>query len=258
MSADGPEKLVFVGGAPRSGTTVTHALICTSEKVCEYHPEISFLRAGPMAFRNGRMAWKQHTHAFFENSEDFRRLMRDVCTRMIGPVWKATGSSPILAMKDPLLTPYFRDLHEIFEREAWFVVVIRHPFDVVRSREEVHRKSNPSRSFGIVEASAAARDYVATYQSILEQGFSGRLFMFRYEDLNTPRILSGLQTFLGVDDLDRSRMWGREVSDPNDPWGSPKYNGPIDLEPRLSVLAPDLAEHTRAICAPIMERFGYR
>src|SRR5262249_47468058 len=76
MTAGGPQKLVFVGGAPRSGTTVTHALICTSARVSEYHPEISFFRGLTQAYRNGRGAWKQHTSAFFSDPEAFRAHMR--------------------------------------------------------------------------------------------------------------------------------------------------------------------------------------
>ena len=36
-----------------------------------------------------------------------------------------------------------------------------------------------------------------------------------------------------------------------------KYDQPIDLDPRLSPLAPELRETVRGICSPIMERFGY-
>lgn len=42
--ASAPLKVIFVGGAPRSGTTVTHALICTAPEVSHYHPEVSFIR----------------------------------------------------------------------------------------------------------------------------------------------------------------------------------------------------------------------
>ena len=61
----GPSKIVFVGGAPRSGTSVTHALICTSRSVSPYHREISFFRGIPLAYRNGRAAWREHTRHFF-------------------------------------------------------------------------------------------------------------------------------------------------------------------------------------------------
>lgn len=35
--------IFFVCGAPRSGTMVTHALICLSERMCDYHAEISYV-----------------------------------------------------------------------------------------------------------------------------------------------------------------------------------------------------------------------
>jgi hypothetical protein len=255
--AIGAEKLVFVGGAPRSGTTVAHAILCTSTKVSRYHPEISFFRGVPMAFRNGRASWKQHTHAFFEDPEAFRLLMRETADVSMNHLWRRFGEPPILCMKDPLLTPLFRDVHMLYPQEAWFVVVVRHPVDVVRSRQEVHEKSNTGRPFVASDAVAAAREYLAYYQSILASGFGGRLFMFRYEDLNMPRTREGLAQFLAVDDLFARPMWGEETVPDDDPWSSPKYNQAIDLEPRLSPLAAELADPVRQICAPIMARFGY-
>jgi hypothetical protein len=254
---EGPQRIVFVGGAPRSGTTVTHALLCTSTQVCDYHPEISFFRGIPQSYRNGRVAWTQHTQAFFSDPEAFRLTMRQTADVPIGHLWRALGETPILCMKDPLLTPFFHDLRSLYPDKAWFVVVVRHSDDVIRSRQEVHEKSGLSRPFGPEDAAAVAREYLTTYQAILAQGFSGRLFMFRYEDLNTERIREGLASFLDVDDLDPSLMWGPTEAPKDDPWGSPKYNKPIDLDPRLGPLAPDLAAIGRTICAPILQRFGY-
>jgi hypothetical protein len=257
MAADGPHKIVFVGGAPRSGTTVTHALLCTSSQVSDYHPEISFFRGIPQSYRNGRAAWTQHTSAFFKDPEAFRLVIRDTADVSIRHLWRALGQAPILCMKDPLLTPLFPDLHALYPAEAWFVVVVRHPFEVVRSRQEVHEKSGQERPFGPADAASVAREYLSFYRAILNQNFGGRLFMFRYEDLLLPNIQSGLAQFIGVDDLDASRMWG-DAPDPGaDPWGSPKYNKAIDLAPRLDALSPELAQTVATICAPIMQRFNY-
>lgn len=253
---EGLQKIVFVGGAPRSGTTVTHALISTSTRVSDYCPEISFFRGIPQSFRAGRAAWNQHTKAFFPDHEAFRLLMRRTADVSIAHLWQSTGKAEILCLKDPLLTPFFRELHVLYPTEANFVVVIRHPYDVVRSREEVHARST-DRPFGAAEAAAVAREYVNFYQQILAAGFSGHLFMFRYEDLNTDRIRQGLSQFVGVDDLNSRPMWGAVAFPDDDPWGSPKYSQMVDLEPRLSPLRPALAEQVKAICSPLMTRFGY-
>jgi hypothetical protein len=184
--------------------------------------------------------------------------MRASADLSLDHLWRALGGAEILCMKDPLLTPFFADLRLLYPDEAWFVVVVRHPYDVVRSRQEVHARTGEARPFGPGDAAAVAREYVSFYQAILAQGFGGRLFMFKYEDLNSQQIQMGLAQFVGVDDLDPSRMWGEAPPDMSaDAWGSPKYNQAIDLAPRLDALSPELAQVTRTICAPIMERFGY-
>lgn len=256
--AAGPEKKVFVGGAPRSGTTVTHALICTSARVCDYHPEISFFRGVPSSYRNGKAAWKGHTSALFANLETFRGVMRRTADVSLDHLWRTLGEMPILCMKDPHLTPLFRDLHELYPAEAWFVTVCRHPFEVVRSRQEVHEKSGAQRPFGPQDAIAVANEYLSYYRAVLSTNFGGRHYAFRYEDLNEEAVRTGLAQFVGVDDFDASKMWGSAPDPGDDPWGSPKYNKPIDLEARLTPLAPALCDVVRPICEPIMTRFGYK
>ncbi|HEY3950467.1 sulfotransferase [Phenylobacterium sp.] len=253
----GPEKIVFVGGAPRSGTTVTHALLCTSPRVSPYNQEISFFRGIPQSYRLGQLSWKEHTSTFFADPEDFRRTMREAADVPLRRIWQALGQTPILCVKDPLLTPSFHDLRALYPAEASFVVVIRHPYEVVRSRQEVHERGGAKQPFDQGQAAMVAREYLSTYRTVLSQSFGGRLYMFRYEDLQTEQIQLGLAQFLGVDDLDPGQMWGDAPEADSDPWGSPKYNKPIDLSPRLTPLAPELAQTVKTICAPMMERFGY-
>jgi len=51
------QPMIFVGGAPRSGTTVTHALLCTSDRTNAFHPEISFVRPLFNAYSVGMQNW---------------------------------------------------------------------------------------------------------------------------------------------------------------------------------------------------------
>lgn len=261
---DYPKKLVFVGGAPRSGTTVTHALICTSRSVGSYHPEVSFLRPLVMAYRSGKIAWTEHTHAFFQDHEAFRRHMRKTLDVSIDHLWRLLDSPEVLAMKDPMMTPMFRDLHELFAGDFRFVTVCRHPYAVVRSRQAVHDRTGQGRPFGLQDVANVAQEYVNFYQSVLGTNFGGRHYMFRYEDLNEPRIRQGLMDFVGVDDFDTDLLWKtkddlRPTDDQmlNDAWGSPKYLQAIDLEPRFEPLDDEWAEATKQICQPIMTRMGY-
>ncbi|MDO8324458.1 MAG: sulfotransferase [Phenylobacterium sp.] len=257
MQASAPEKIVFVGGAPRSGTTVAHALICTSARFTRYHPEISFYRGIALAYRNGAVAWDQHTSAFFSDREAFRAHMREHSDLALRRIWDALDRRPILACKDPLLTRFFPDLAQLHPENAVFVVTVRNPIDIVRSRQEVHERAGSGRPFSAADAVGVAREMMEAYQAVLSTDFGGRLFALRYEDLADARIHAELGAFLGVSDLDPANMWGTAPDQGDDPWGSPKYYGKIDLSPRLSPLDALLAGHVRQTCAPLMRRFNY-
>ena len=254
----GAEKIVFVGGAPRSGTTVTHALICTAQGVSAYSPEISFFRGLVSAYRLGRAAWEGHTKAFFDTPEAFRLFMREVTDLALQRIWEALDRPEILALKDPMLTPFFPELRLLYPDRAWFVAVGRDPVDVVRSRQAVQEKQSPDRPFTEADATGLAREYVGMYRAVFGPDYGDRLLFLRYEHLNDAALQARLADFIGVSSLDPARLWGGQPDTaPDDPWGSPKYHRPIDLEPRLSPLDPDWAAKVRAICAPIMARAGY-
>lgn len=257
MDRDGPEKIVFVGGAPRSGTTVVHALICTSASVGDYNPEISFFRGFVTAYRLGRLSWDGHTHAFFDQPDDFRALVRQACDLAIDRFWRALGRPRILALKDPLLTPLFPELQALYP-QALFVAVARDPVAVARSRQAVKEKASPGQPFSEADALGVGREYAACYRAVLGHDYQGRLLLLRYEALDAPQTLADLARFIGVDDLDPARLWGGKPDpNPNDAWSSPKYHQAIDLEPRLSPLADTLAARVREAAAAVLPLLGY-
>jgi hypothetical protein len=257
MQPDGPEKIVFVGGAPRSGTTVVHALICTSHAVGDYNPEISFFRGFVTAYRLGRLSWDGHTNAFFDAPDDFRALVREACDLAIRRFWDVLGRPAILALKDPLLTPLFPELQQLYP-EALFVAVTRDPVAVARSRQAVKEKASPGQPFSEADALNVGREYAACYRAVLGHDYQGRMFLLRYESLNEPQVQADLARFIGVDDLDPARLWGGKPDpQPNDAWSSPKYHKAIDLEPRLSPLADNLAAKVREGAAAVLPRLGY-
>lgn len=252
------EKLIFVGGAPRSGTTVTHALLCSAPGVNRFHPEISFFRGLVEAYAAGRAAWTEHTRAFFPDPSDFHKLMRATADTWLGSVWEAVDRPRILCVKDPHLTPYFPALAELLP-EAQFVIVFRHPYDVVRSRQEVARKKGED--FGVAPAAAVAHEYRTYYTRILGYNFRGRLFALRYEDLQVAPMREALARFVDVPGFDDAGMWraapsGQGVDEAN-PWSSPKYFRPVDLGRRLEPLAPELRPVVKQVCEPIMTRMHY-
>lgn len=175
-------------------------------------------------------------------------------------IHRALHEPEILCVKDPLLTPYFPRLADLLGKRAQFITVIRNPYDVVRSRQEVAKKAG--NEFTVAGAQAICRQYVQMYQHISNPKLNDQLMHFRYEDLLTKKVLNDIKKFTGCNDISTDSIWGGEKDKApkdgsKDPWFSPKYHGAIDLSNRLSPLDEKFRAVVNKTCEPLMTRFNY-
>lgn len=251
--------IIFVGGAPRSGTTVTHALLCTSDKANAYCPEISFVRPIVNGYAIGMQNWRNHTNAFFKTPNDFRLHMRSQVLRSLNTVAASLGNPEVLVVKDPLVTPLFYWLNRLFGQQMKFVTVVRNPNDVVRSRQEVVEKMG--RTFTAAVAREAATEYMQSYAHLDVEELKDAVFAMRYDDLTNEDVIAQLRAFTGLQDVSPDKVWSEErtvnEAAAANPWFSPKYHRPINTENRLDPLAPEFKAAIADICKPLMTRFGW-
>ncbi|MFD1912943.1 sulfotransferase family protein [Halodurantibacterium flavum] len=251
--------ILFVGGAPRSGTTVLHALLCTSARTCRYHPEVSFIRPLVETYVHGLSTWDAHTHAFFEKKAHFHHHMRRMTSWAFDHVSTVLKNPQLLCVKDPCMTPFFGALREIMGQRIRTVTSVRHPYDVLRSRQTVIERHGQ----GMTEAMAdkLAREYVTMYRHLDDPRLEGCSLVLRYEDLEQPETLERLRVFTGLDDLSPDEIWAETRARSSDAdqsaWGSPKYHAALDLRPRHTPLDPRWRDIARPICGPLMAQFGY-
>jgi hypothetical protein len=253
--------VIFVGGAPRSGTTVAHAIICTSPRVNGYVAESSFLTYYFRALVAGLRQFDNHTRSFFAHKSHFERFARGMVRHALDRVAINVGSPEILALKDPLMTPIFPMLSPLYPAFK-FVITVRHPLDVYRSRRAVLQKEKPDAEIGVNEARMVAEEYVRSYA----YRKAPNMHFMRYEDMGTEEAVRELGAFLGLDDFDLSRMWERPggvrvepITDSANPWHSPLYGSGIQQSTRHKdvVLDPAEAETVLRITRTLMKRFGY-
>jgi hypothetical protein len=266
--------LVFVGGAPRSGTTLTHAIICSAPEgeVNRYCAEISFFGKLVEAIAFGMKVWGRHTKAFFDSQQDLNDHGGEILFSTLDKVRTRFGDPKLLALKDPLLTPNFPLLYKLLDGNVRFVTIVRHPYSVVRSRQEVARKGGSP--FSAREVTAISKQYVNSYKHLSSPIPRDKICLVRYEDLASEETNEKLKSFLGLSEFSESRMWGAAGARPigqekkealtkaNKPvsgtaWASPKYGTGIDLSDRLGELDDEYKVIVRKICGGQMRSFGY-
>src|SRR5882762_181655 len=93
-------QLIFIGGAPRTGTTVLHALICTAPRVNDYIAECSYFSAFMQPYTVGLDTFHQHTKAYFKSREEFQKFHASMLEVVLSEIWATTGKPDILALKD--------------------------------------------------------------------------------------------------------------------------------------------------------------
>ena len=221
--------LIFVGGAPRTGTTLLQGLICTSPRTNDYIAECSYLTAFMEPYRRALDAWEAHTHDYFDNVEDMCGFHADVLRQVLSRFRRFLGSGEALVLKDPCLTASFYILAYLLP-EARFAVMIRDPLDAVSSRLEVMEKSTSVKP-GPEDIEYACAEYNGAYAELIQhwRHLGDRLILVSYNALVAGEEFDRLAAF-GFDDLCPDQLtqstWVNSRVEGN-PWNTDLYGGQL-------------------------------
>ena len=199
---------MFIGGAWRSGTTVLHALVCTSPRSNDYIGECSHLMYLIEAYISANRYFDIHGRFYFRDRDEMRAIFAKMVNDELRRIWSYVGKPKILSLKSPALTKRFGLMGQMMPA-AKFVAIVRDPCDVVASRLQVLRKqgvSGPTASL----ARAECQDYVEQYEALRRANFGDRLCVVEYERLVAGDI-SALTKF-GLQDIDTNRLWKSNIT----------------------------------------------
>lgn len=220
--------LIFVGGAPRTGTTLLQGLICTSPRTNDYIAECSYLTAFMGPYRRALDAWEPHTHDYFDSVEDMCGFHADVIRKILSRFRTSLGGEG-LVLKDPCLTASFYTLAHLLP-EARFAVMIRDPLDAISSRLEVMVRSTGIKP-GLENIEYACAEYNGAYAELIQhwRHLGDRLILVSYNALVAGEEFDRLAAF-GFDDLRPEQLtqstWVNSKVEGN-PWNTDLYGGPL-------------------------------
>lgn len=199
---------LFVGGAWRSGTTVLHALICTSPRSNDYIGECSHLMYLIEAYISANRYFDIHGRFYFHDREEMKAVFARMIDDELRRIWNHLGRPEILSLKSPALTKRFPLMSEMIPA-AKYVVAVRDPCDVIASRLRVLRKEGETRSTGNL-VRAECHEYVEQYEALRRGRLGDRLCVIEYERL-VAGDASALTNF-GLRDIDIRRLWRSRIT----------------------------------------------
>lgn len=208
---------LFVAGAPRSGTTILHAIVCASEKTNGYITECSYFTAFMHPLLIGLNTFDVHTKHYFATKEALVQNHSDILNNELSKIWVTTGRPEILALKDPMLTPLIPHLAEPLP-QAKFVVSVRDPRATISSRIEVAKRESQDGQVTEDQIRRFCDEYVHMYGTVANHlpTLADRLLIVDYRDVVHGNAFDKL-TALGVGRIDTNRIWSKTIADPTRP-----------------------------------------
>ncbi|HEX8222190.1 MAG TPA: sulfotransferase [Allosphingosinicella sp.] len=181
------QRVMMIGGAMRSGTTVIHRALCSARNSNPFLSESWFLRDLLAMYRFRLSRFEAMGEDQFGSAAAYSRMLADDVADYLRTVSARHGDPEVLILKQPELIRSFVDLAGL-SPEMLFLAVVRDPRDVVASMKRVrdrHARDGVAGPLGGAGTIAALCDVYGSHYALLldsAQALGGRLRIVRYED----------------------------------------------------------------------------
>jgi hypothetical protein len=254
---------LFVAGAPRSGTTILHAIVCASDKTNGYITECSYFTAFMHPLLVGLDTFDVHTKHYFPTKEALFQNHSEILNNELAKIWRGTGKPEILALKDPMLTALIPHLAEPLP-QAKFVVSVRDPRATISSRIEVARREDPKTGVTDDQVRQFCAEYLHMYGTIANSlsQLEDRLLLVDYRDVVHGAAFDKLAAF-GLGQIDVDRVWSNTIANPvrpsSDAWATDlhgKKPSVASIDRFREHLDPRAEKLIMEICGPVARALG--
>ncbi|MDP6515658.1 MAG: sulfotransferase [Alphaproteobacteria bacterium] len=269
---------IFIGGVPRSGTTLMQSILCADRTTNPMLGEPFYFRKIVYAYKQTKQEFARRGGGFFGDPDKLRQFSADWVSRFLDQVRANHPGVDNLVIKEPLLTRHFIEVAELLP-DARLVVMVRDPRDVIGSMIRVAERMGTKGTVPNNMAPALARDLDilcesvnSYYRELLRYrapGVRRNLCFVFYEAVvgETMEALDKIRAFTGLElsDYRPEHDWNRNGAgfappDPDDPWPSALWGRPITAAPigeyRTTLTGPEITTIERD-CALLFESFGY-
>jgi len=190
------QKILLVGGAMRSGTTVIHRALCTATNSNPYISESWFLFDLMNLYKWNLSRYEVRHADQFGHVRNFSELIKFNFQYYLNLVSTKYDDPEVLILKHPELTRHFQEIGLMFPSMS-FLAIVRDPRDVIASMKDVAAKHKAD---GIISPQSRVKSikgycdqYRSYYDRIMQppEWLNARLAFTRYEDvMQNPQALA--------------------------------------------------------------------
>jgi len=260
----------FIGGYPRTGTTLVGSLLCGDPRTNDPISEVTYLEYLMFPYEAFIANWEENHRGLFGDHDEFWEFHREMIWKFLLHL-KGKHLSQHLVLKRPFLTRWFPTLAQMFE-DSHYLICVRDPRDVLGSLKKIKRKheqmhaqdraKNPYLDQSLIDL---AYGYTAAIVSCLDHAktFKDRFHFIKYEDLvtDTEESIKTISKVLGLELGLNQEEWVKYLNyRGNNPFHSRGWGKPINssnIGKYKSQLNGEEIEMVEVVCNLIMEGFGY-
>lgn len=179
-------RIVIIGGAQRSGTTLTQTLIANALPNAPLLPEAHIPHDLLRSWKRAKSQWTK-TSQFYENKGDALHYFQSAMTMHLNDVAARYSAAEYLVLKDPNFVDALPEIVELIPA-ASILVCVRDPRDIVASFIKIGQRDTERKQttrYSRREISFICRKINASYRAIIECDIPPSVSLVRYEDIVT-------------------------------------------------------------------------
>ncbi|VXD24051.1 hypothetical protein PL8927_790149 [Planktothrix serta PCC 8927] len=270
----------FIGGCPRSGTTLVQSILCSDPATNPLIGEVGYLYHLVEAYHSAKLDFESQGRYFFNDFIDLKQFSTSLVQSFLNQLQKHYTDATDLVLKHPVLSRFFPDVYELLEENVKFIVVIRDPRDTISSLIQVGermKQQGNKRHLTSLFTQRNMAEYLKFYQSIYapawnfkSDDFQSKTCYIKYEYLvcDPNSALQDLRNFTGLNltPSDVEKVWKRnlvehsQLQDAAQPFYSDLYGQPISqtrIQKYQQVLNADEIDFIEHQGLEIFKLFGY-
>lgn len=269
----------FIGGCPRSGTTLLQNIICSDDTVNPLIGEAGYLYHLVNAYSIGKIDFESQSRYYFSDVAELQSFSTELVNKFLEHIRTIYANYTHIVLKYPLIAELFPDIYELVE-DVKFLLIIRDPRDTIASLIDVGNKmvkqgENRHLTPMFVERNLSEflefyrRAYAASWNCNLAD-FQTKVGYIKYEYLvlNPQGAIQQLKNFTGLnfdsynifDKWQRNKINYSQLSDAEKPWYSELYDkgiSPKSIGRYRQVLRDEEIKFIEREGADILRIFSY-